>query len=71
MLLLTGHDQAFGTGKALPRHSAPVPPPGPEMRRRLAMLDKAALTQALGDLLNDRQRSALLARRDALLSVSR
>jgi hypothetical protein len=69
MLLLTGHEQAFGTSKALPRHlRAAAPRPGPEMRRRLAMLDKAALTQALGDLLNDRQRSALLARRDLLLA---
>ena len=69
MLLLTGHEQAFGTGKALPRHlQAPVLHLGPEMRRRLAMLDKAALTQALGDLLKDRERNALLARRDSLLA---
>jgi hypothetical protein len=68
MLLLTGHEQAFGTGKALPRHlRESVPQPGPEMRRRLALLDKASLTQALGDLLDDRERSAILARRDALL----
>jgi hypothetical protein len=68
MLLLAGHEQAFGTGKALPRHlRESVPQPGPEMRRRLALLDKASLTQALGDLLDDRERSAILARRDALL----
>jgi hypothetical protein len=69
LLLLTGHEQAFGTGKTLPRHLRAAPPrPGPEMRRRLALLDKATLTQALGDLLNDRERNALLARRDLLLA---
>ena len=69
MLLLTAHEQAFGTGKALPRHlREAVPQPGPEMRRRLGMLDSAALTRALGDLLNDRERTALLARRDSLLA---
>jgi hypothetical protein len=69
MLLLTGHEQAFGTSKALPRHlRAPVPQLGPEMRRRLAMLDKDALAQALGDLLDERERGAILARRDLLLA---
>lgn len=69
MLLLTGHEQAFGTSKALPRHlSAPVLQLGPEMRRRLSMLDANALAQALGDLLKDRERSAVLARRDSLLA---
>ena len=69
MLLLTGHEQAFGTSKALPRHlRESVPRPGPEMQRRLAMLDKAALAQAVGDFLKDRERSALLARRDLLLA---
>ena len=69
MLLLTGHDQAFGTSKALPRHLQAHPPhPGAEMRRRLAMLDAALLARTVGDLLTDGQRVALLARRDALLS---
>ena len=69
MLLLTGHEQAFGTSKALPRHlRTPVPQLGAEMRRRLAMLDQAALTQALGDLLDERERGAILARRDLLLA---
>jgi hypothetical protein len=69
MLLLTGHEQSFGTSKALPRHlGAPVPQFGSEMRRRLALLDKAVLTQTLGDLLDERERSALLARRDLLLA---
>ena len=69
MLLLTGHEQAFATSKALPRHlRAPVPQLGPEMRRRLSMLDKSGLAQALGDLLKDRERDAVLARRDLLLA---
>lgn len=71
MLLLTGHEQAFGRGKTLPGHlRAPVLQLGPEMRRRLSMLNKAALAQAqaLGDLLNDRELSAVLARRDLLLA---
>jgi hypothetical protein len=68
MLLLTGHDQAFGTSSALPHHLQAHPPhPGPEMRRRLAILDATSLTRAVGDLLTDRQRVALIARRDALL----
>jgi hypothetical protein len=68
MLLLTGHDRAFGTGKGLPKHLEARPPqPGAEMRRRLAALDEEALERAAGSLLGDRERSALLARRDALL----
>ena len=66
MLLLTGHDRAFGTAKALP----PGLParPGAEMRRRLAALDAATLEQAVGGLLSERELTALLARRDALLA---
>src|SRR5262249_31647169 len=68
MLLLTGHDRAFGTSRAFPRHLQARPPhPGPEMRRRLALLDAKSLARTVGDLLTDRQRVALLARRDALL----
>lgn len=69
MLLLTGHEQAFSTSKALPGHlRSPVLQLGPEMRRRLAMLDQPMLEQALGDLIDERERSALLARRDLLLA---
>jgi hypothetical protein len=68
LLLLTGHEQAFGS-VALPQHlRAAAPQLGQEMRRRLATLDKAALAQTLGDLLKDRERSAILARRDLLLA---
>ena len=69
-LLLTGHEQAFGSGKALPAYLKARPPaPGPEMRRRLAALDDARLDAALGDLLSERARKALLARRDAVLAA--
>jgi len=37
------------------------------MRRRLATLDAASLARIAGDVLDDRERDALLARRDALL----
>jgi hypothetical protein len=68
-VLLTGHDRAFGTSKALPsQHQARAPQVGPEMLRRLATLDASLLERTVGDLLNDRERSALLARRDALLT---
>ena len=39
------------------------------MRRRLAALDDARLDAALGDLLSERARKALLARRDAVLAA--
>jgi hypothetical protein len=68
MLLLTGHDRAFGTAKTLP----PGLPtrPGAEMRRRLAALDATTLERAVGELLGARELAALLARRDALLAAS-
>jgi hypothetical protein len=45
------------------------PAPGPELRRRLGRLDDASLAAALGDLLDVRERRALLARRDTLLAM--
>jgi hypothetical protein len=69
MLLLTGHGRAFGTGRTLPRSSQTLAQtPGAEMRRRLAGLDAATLERAVGELLGERERAALLARRDALLA---
>ena len=69
-VLVTGHDRAFGTSKAFPAYlKARAPAPGAELRRRLALLDDAALVKALGNLLNARERSALLERRDALLAL--
>jgi hypothetical protein len=71
MLLLTGHEQAFGSSKALPAYLKTKPPsPGPELRRRLGALDEARLTSALGDLLSERERKAVLARRDTLLATA-
>jgi hypothetical protein len=68
-VLLTGHDRTFGTSNALPpQQQARAPQVGPEMQRRLATLDASLLERTVGDLLNDRERSALLARRDALLT---
>lgn len=70
MLLLTGHERAFGASKALPVFPpARAPRPGAEMRRRLATLDATSLVQAVGDLLSESERAALLARRDALLTA--
>jgi hypothetical protein len=69
-VLATGHDRAFGTGKAFPAYlKARAPSPGTEMRRRLAALDDASLAKALGDLIGARERKALLDRRDALLAL--
>ena len=69
-VLVTGHAQAFGTSKSLPAYLKTRPAsPGAEMRRRLAALDEAALAKTLGDLLNEKQRKALLERRDLLLAA--
>lgn len=71
MLLLTGHDRAFGAATTLPQPSQAGPQPlGAEMRRRLAALDAAALERAVGEEVGQRERTALLARRDALLAES-
>ncbi len=68
-VLLTGHDRAFGRDVGLPEHLRARPPvPGAELRRRLAALDDAALAAALGDVLDARERAAILKRRDGLLT---
>ena len=70
LVLATGHDRAFNTGNAFPAYLKARPPaPGPEMRRRLALLDEAGLEKSLGSLLTKRERRALLERRDALLAT--
>ncbi len=70
LVLLTGHDRAFGNGKALPAYLRARPPaPGPELRRRLARLDETGLATTLGDLLGAREIRAMLDRRDALLAI--
>jgi hypothetical protein len=68
-VLATGHDMAFGTGRAFPAYLKSHPPaPGPEFRRRLAALDEKSLNKALQELLSARERKAILQRRDALLA---
>src|SRR6478735_10567860 len=70
MVLATSFGSAFGTGKGLPAWLRARPPtPGAELRRRLASLDAASLASALGDLLDEPARRAVLARRDALLAL--
>jgi hypothetical protein len=66
----TGHERAFGNGKALPAYLAARPPkPGAELRRRLAALDERTLVATLGETLEPRARKALLERRDTLLAL--
>jgi len=69
-VLVTGHARAFGAARSFPAYLKDRPArPGVELRRRLAALDDAALARALGDLLSDRERKALLERRDLLLAA--
>ncbi len=54
----------------LPAYLKAHPPtPGAEFRRRLGTLNEAILQAALGDLLDARERKAILERRDALLAL--
>lgn len=70
MVYATSFARAFGQGKGLPAWLRARPPnPGQELRRRLALLDAAGLAKALGDLLDENARKAILARRDALLAL--
>lgn len=67
---VTAHERAFGTSNGLPAYLKARPPvPGPEMRRRIALLDEAALQAALGELLSAREIRAILQRRDLLLGL--
>jgi hypothetical protein len=66
----TGHDRSFGRGKALPDYLKPRPPqPGAELRRRLGQLDAKGLASVLGELVDERDRQAILERRDVLLAL--
>lgn len=67
-LQLTGHADAFGRKARLPRgirEGTVTLAPG--LRRSLAGLSEEDLRDALGDLLDDRRRRAILSRRDELL----
>jgi hypothetical protein len=69
-LYATAFSEAFGTGRGLPRYLRAQPPtPGAELRRRLLTLDEPGLATALGELLDVRERRAILARRDALSAL--
>jgi len=66
----TGHARTFGSGRDLPAYLKTQPPrPGAELKRRLQRLDESSLATVLGDGIDARARKALLARRDALLSL--
>ncbi len=67
---VTGHDKAFGTGRAFPAYLETQPPkPGTELRRRMQALNEASLATALAGAVDARAIKALLARRDALLAL--
>ncbi len=67
-LLLVGHAEAFGTRKGRPRHLQQAPLAiNTAWREALSALDEAKLAAELGDVLDERRRRALLARRDELL----
>ena len=66
----TGHDRSFGRSKALPDYLKPRPPqPGADLRRRLDRLDAQGLASVLGELVDERDRQAILERRDVLLAL--
>lgn len=70
LLYATTFGGAFGTGRSLPRYLRAQPPtPGAELRRRLMLLDEPGLATALGELLDVRERRAVLARRDTLSAL--
>ncbi|HET7202145.1 MAG TPA: metallophosphoesterase [Steroidobacteraceae bacterium] len=67
---VTNHARAFGSGRAFPAYLKAQPPkPGPELRRRLALLHEDTLAAVLGDLVDTRARKSILERRDALLAL--
>ena len=71
-LLLTGHGSAFGTATELPPQLAStLAKTGPEMRSRLARLDRASLGSAIGQWIGSREIDAMLARRDRILALSK
>jgi hypothetical protein len=66
----SSHDRAFDSSRGLPVYLRARPPtPGAEVRRRLQALDASSLQAALGDLIDARERAAILQRRDTLLAL--
>jgi hypothetical protein len=69
-LASSGHQQSFGRSRTLPAYLSATPrrlPTG--LAEAFERLDAASLGERLGDVLNDRQRQALLARRDLMLKT--
>jgi hypothetical protein len=67
-LVLTDNARLFGTVAAVPPHlrNTEIRTPG-YVAAKLKALTAESLAQALGDVLDQRQRAAILARRDLLL----
>jgi hypothetical protein len=69
-VFVTAHQRAFATSNSLPSYLAARPPqPGAEVRRRIGALHQEGLATLLGDLTDERQRWAILQRRDRLLAL--
>ena len=67
-LVLVGHDRAFSTKRGMPRHLRSLTLAiGDAWTSALTSLTEEVLEQELGDVLDKRQRRALLARRDKLI----
>jgi len=67
-LVLVGHDRAFSTKRGMPRHLQSLTLAiGDAWTSALTSLTEEVLEQSLGDVLDKRQRRALLARRDKLI----
>ena len=70
-LMLTGHDQTFGTKRGLPPYLSAAPVEvTPGWHAKLEVLDALAIDEMFGDVLDNSRRRALLARRNGLLSGS-
>jgi hypothetical protein len=68
-LALTGNRRSFDTSTAVPSHLRSQPLViSPHLRERLQSLNEAAVSAALGDVLDGRRVQAILARRDLLLA---
>ena len=71
-LFLSGHAQAFpASDKLLKAVETQLPATGDEMQRRLRQLDPATVKAELGELLDKREISALMQRRDRVLDLAR
>ena len=68
-LILVGHERAFGQSKKRPRHLESVDLDiGPGWKNALTALTDEVIEREFADAMDKRRRSALAARRDALLA---